>query len=129
MRINILHDLISPLSIDKYNIYYDDAFYYMSNFLFNNIKKNIVVINDGYHFDNNWDNAPLYISKVLKNPTYFEILVETNKSIAITGDYDQNVLFGLKKIKDINLKQWYGINKPFKKISYYNLVMCPNSLL
>ena len=45
----------------------------MNNFLFNNIKKNIVVINDGYHFDNNWDNAPLYISKVLKNPTYFEI--------------------------------------------------------
>jgi hypothetical protein len=101
----------------------------MNKFLFNNIKKNIVVINDGYHFDNNWDNAPLYISKVLKNPTYFEILVETNKSIAITGDYDQNVLFGLKKIKDINLKQWYGINKPFKKISYYNLVMYPNSLL
>ena len=101
----------------------------MNNFLFNNIKKNIVVINDGYHFDNNWDNAPLYISKVLKNPTYFEILVETNKSIAITCDYDQNVLFGLKKIKDINLKQWYGINKPFKKISYYNLVMYPNSLL
>jgi len=65
----------------------------------------------------------------IKNPTYFEILVETNKSIAITGDYDQNVLFGLKKIKDINLKQWYGINKPFKKISYYNLFMCPNSLL
>ena len=101
----------------------------MNKFLFNNIKKNIVVINDGYHFDNNWDNAPLYISKVLKNPTYFEILVETNKSIAITGDYDQNVLFGLRKIKDINLKQWYGINKSFKKISYYNLVMCPNSLL
>ena len=101
----------------------------MNKFLFNNIKKNIVVINDGCHFDNNWDNAPLYISKVLKNPTYFEILVETNKSIAITGDYDQNVLFGLKKIKDINLKQWYGINKPFKKISYYNLVMYPNSLL
>ena len=101
----------------------------MNNFLFNNIKKNIVVINDGYHFDNNWDNAPLYISKVLNNPTYFEILVETNKSIAITGDYDQNVLFGLKKIKYINLKKWYGINKPFKKISYYNLVMYPNSLL
>lgn len=124
MRIKKLRLLILPLSIDTYNIYYNNAYYYIDKYLFDRIDEDIVVINDGMHFQNGYAHLPIYRSSVLKKPTYFEILVETNKSLVITGDFDHNVLYGLIKISSRNLNKYYGI-KPIKGVSYYCLDMCP----
>lgn len=123
-RIRKLRLLISPLSIDNYNIYYNNAFYYLNKYLFDRIDEDIVLINDGMYFHNDFGHFPIYRSRILKKPTYFEILVETNKSLVITGDYDHNVLYGLIKLSSKILEKYYNI-KRIKGVSYYSLDMCP----
>jgi len=121
-RIKKLRLLIKPLTINSYInsyiIYYNNAYYNIYKYLFDRIDEDIVLINDG------GSAFPIYHSSVLKKPTYFEILVETNKSIVITGDFVHNVLYGLIKISSRTLNKYYGI-KFVKGISYYCLNMCP----
>lgn len=117
-RIKKLRLLIKPLTIDSFIIYYNNAYYNIYKYLFDRIDEDIVLINDG------GSAFPIYHSSVLKKPTYFEILVETNKSLVITGDFVHNVLYGLIKISSRTLNKYYGI-KFVKGISYYCLNMRP----
>ena len=82
-KINNLENKLKPLNIIKYNkfteITYDKVFYFMKENLFSNIKEDIVLLNVyndlfGHYYDST------FISKVLHNPTYLDILIEANKS-------------------------------------------------
>jgi hypothetical protein len=65
-RIKKLRLLIFPLIIDSRNIYYNNAYYYIDKYLFNRIDEDIVVINDGMHFQSGFTHLPIYMmSKIM----------------------------------------------------------------
>ena len=56
------------------------------------------------------ENGNTFISKRLKNSTYYDILVEANKSVIITGYYHHTFLEGLNCILNDKLFEYAGIN-------------------
>tara|TARA_Y100000389_G_scaffold196545_1_gene229639 strand:- start:2293 stop:2718 length:426 start_codon:yes stop_codon:yes gene_type:complete len=103
--VNNVKNKLELLSINKNEIKYDEAYYCFDKYLFENIYDNIILVNDPYIFG----NEEIYESKILKNPTYFDILVETSKSIIETDDYCDNYMKGLKKIKSESNINYYEI--------------------
>ena len=93
--VNNVKNKLELLSISKNEIKYDEAYYCFDKYLFENIYENIILVNDPYIFG----NEEIYEGKILKNPTYFDILVETSKSIIETDNYCHIYMKGLKKIK------------------------------
>tara|TARA_B100001142_G_C14023874_1_gene535419 strand:- start:106 stop:621 length:516 start_codon:yes stop_codon:yes gene_type:complete len=136
-KINKLKVLLRPLSIDKdlytcknykkwtkddiYIISYDCVYYCMFNFLYSRLEGDIILLNK---YDINYgDEIGIdFKSKILKNPTYFEILIEFNKSVKITGDTHYNIyLEGLEQIDKNKLQKDFNI-KYKKDIVYYKFL-------
>jgi hypothetical protein len=64
----------------------------------------------------------IFISKELKNPTYLDILIEANKAVVITENYDNRFLEDLREV--INKKSIRYENIKFKKnVKYYEFVL------
>jgi hypothetical protein len=100
-------------------ITYDNVFYDIDMYLFSNFEsdKDIVLLNIHDDFFGHEDGNT-FISKRLKNPTYYDILVEANKSVVITGDYHHTFLEGLNCIPNDKLFEYAGIT-PDRNIEYY----------
>jgi hypothetical protein len=131
-QINILEEKISNLylklnllSIKKYNkhseITYDNVFYNMKEYLFSNINGDIILFNvyndlfgDYYGYT--------YISKVLHNPTFLDILIEANKSLIKTKDYHHKYLDGLYNMDSNILYNYTGIVAD-NNIKYYEIML------
>jgi hypothetical protein len=105
--VDSINKKLELLSINKNEIKYNGTYYCINKYLFENIYENIILINDPYIFG----TQEIYESKILKNPTYFDILVEASKSIIETEDYCHIYMKGLKKIKTQN------------NINYYELIL------
>ena len=119
---NILYKInkkIEKLIINNDLITYDNCYYQINNHLFSKINEKIILINDPYIFG----NQQVYISKVLDNPTYFDILIETSKSIYETDNYCHIYLKKLKKLNynDI-MDNLYNIDYD-NTINYYELIL------
>lgn len=104
-KIDIINNKLKLLSINNNEIKYDEVYYCIDKFLFQNIYENMILINDPYIFG----NQEIYKSKILKNPTYFDILVEASKSIIETDNYCHIYMKDLKKIKNENNINYYEI--------------------
>tara|TARA_B110001450_G_scaffold49563_1_gene46178 strand:+ start:18284 stop:18799 length:516 start_codon:yes stop_codon:yes gene_type:complete len=136
-KIKKLEILLRPLSIDKdiytcnnykkwtrddiYIISYECVYYCMFNFLYSRLNGYIIFINK-YDINHGDELGIDFKSEILKNPTYFEILVEFNKSVKITGDRNYNIyLEGLEKLDKNILKKDFNI-KYKKDIIYYKFI-------
>lgn len=116
---------LSPLNITKYKkhleITYGYVFYNLKEKLYNRLNGDIVLLNiyndlfGGYH-------GITYVSKVLHNPTYLDILIEANKSVIKTKDYYHKYLDGLYKLDTPILYNSTGIVGE-KNIKYYEIMM------
>tara|TARA_B110000444_G_scaffold109449_1_gene103319 strand:+ start:3225 stop:3707 length:483 start_codon:yes stop_codon:yes gene_type:complete len=125
-KLRKLNVKINPLIITNYEyckrkficIDYDNVSYCLNNYLFNTLGTyhNIIFI---YIYQN--ENL-LFISKELKNPTYLDILIEANKAVVITDDYDNRYLDDLREVVNKNLIRYENIK--FKKdVKYYEFVL------
>lgn len=136
-KIKKLEILLRYLSIDKdlytcknykrwsrddiYIISYDCVYYCMFNYLYNRLDGNIIFINN-YNINKEDKICNYYESKILINPTYFEILVEFNKSVKIIRYQIYNIfLEGLQKLDKNRLNEEYEI-KCKKDIKYYKFL-------
>ena len=117
---------LNPLSITNYEycklkficIDYDNVNYCLNNYLFNTLMTypKIIFI---YIYQN--ENL-IFISKELKNPTYLDILIEANKAVVITEDYDNRFLEDLREVINKNSIRYENIK--FKKnVTYYEFVL------
>lgn len=131
-KVNKLKNKIRPLEIYKsyldeknpkyLSIDYDYVGYGIEEYLFSNfeIKGNIVLINKcNYSYSYYGSN---FISKKLNNPTYFEILIEANKSIKKTGDYHHTLFEGLNELFHTKLYEYIGI-LPNNNIRYFEICL------
>lgn len=132
-KIKTLKAKLNKLRIDYYyynnlkytNISYIYVNYCMDNYLYNNFQKkeNVVFVN--IYDENNSYNINIgktFISKPMKNPTYLDILIEANKSIIITDDYEHIFLEGFSELSRYELERLIGI-KPNRNTKYYELIM------
>ena len=92
--IDKINNKLKLLLMDDNQIKYNEAYFCIDKFLFQNIYEDIILVNDPYIFG----NQEIYESKILKNPTYFDIL-KTSKSIIETDNYCHIYMKGLKKLK------------------------------
>jgi hypothetical protein len=110
---------IEKLIIKNNSIIYNNCYYQIDKYLFSKINEKIILINDPYIFG----NQQVYISNILNNPTYFDILFEASKSIYET-DNDCHVY--LKKIKRLYhndiINNLYNIDYD-NNIIYYELIL------
>jgi len=132
-KVNKLKNKLRPLDIDKcyldeedpeyLSIRYGYVTYGIDQYLFSNfeIKGYIVLINTwNEHFCCIYGST--FISKKLKNPTYFDIIVETNKSIKKTGDYHHIFFEGLNEIFH-NTLYGYARILPKRNIRYFEICL------
>ena len=132
-KVNKLKNKIRPLQIYKsyldeenpeyLSINYDNVIYSIDEYLFSNfvVKGGIVLIYKWnasfasyYGFD--------FISKKLYNPTYFEILIKSNKAVKKTGDYHHLFFEGLNEIFPDKIYEYIGI-LPKKNIRYFEFML------
>lgn len=109
-KIKKVQDILSPLVIDNNNILYENVYYCMQNYLFSNLYENIILINDPYIYG----SGEIYTSKVLKNPTYYDILKEASKSVKETDDYCHIYMKKLEKINNYDKQT---------NINYYEIIL------
>ena len=104
-----------------HHIRYDNIVYSIRKYLFSNFesKKDIVLFNL-YDEDIAEDDGDTFISHIIKNPTYFDILIEANKSVIIREDYSHIWLEGLNHIPNSKIFEYLGI-RPNENINYYEL--------
>tara|TARA_B110001450_G_scaffold247052_1_gene261695 strand:- start:6843 stop:7304 length:462 start_codon:yes stop_codon:yes gene_type:complete len=126
-KMNKLKKDLQYLIIDPYKgttiIYYVYVSYCIGNYLFSKFetKKDIILINV---FDEFWGEEDGYTfeSIRLKNPSYYDILVEANKSVIVTNDYHHTFLEGLNHIPNNKLFKYSGI-RPNRNIEYYEFIL------
>ena len=107
----------------KIIIHYVNVSYCINKYLFSKFKtnKDIILINVFGEFFGEEDGST-YISDRLKRPSYYDILIEANKSVIITGDYHHTYLEGLNYIPNNNLFEYSGI-RPNRNIEYYEFIL------
>ena len=126
-KINKIKKDLKYLIIDPYKgktiIHYVYISYCIGNYLFSKFEtnKDIILINVFDEFFGEEDGMT-YISNRIKNPTYYDILVEANKSVVITGDYHHTYLEGLNHIPNNKLLEYSGI-RPNRNIEYYEFIL------
>jgi hypothetical protein len=129
-KIKTIKILLEPLSSyydeeKDYNfISYDNIYYSIENKLFERFYvDNMIIINkyDGFFSVENAVGDD-FISKTLHNPTYFDILVEANKSVVYTADYHHIFLEGINKIENEKVYHYIGIN-PEDNFKYYEFML------
>ena len=127
-KIKMIKDKLEPLNIsfdDEENckvITYENVMYCIENNLFERVyEDNIIFINryDEYFSNGNGED---YISNTYNNPSYFDILVEANKSILHTGDYHHTFLEGINQIENEDVYEYVGI-KPNDNFKYYEFML------
>lgn len=109
-KIKKVQDILAPLVINNNNILYENVYYCMKNYLFSNLYENIILINDPYIYG----SGEIYTSKVLKNPTYYDILKEASKSVKETDDYCHIYMKKLEKINNYDKQT---------NINYYEIIL------
>ena len=109
-KIKKVQDILAPLVINNNNILYENVYYCMQNYLFSNLYENIILINDPYIYG----SGEIYTSKVLKNPTYYDILKEASNSVKETDDYCHIYMKKLEKINNYNKQT---------NINYYEIIL------
>ena len=126
-KINKINKDLKYLIIDSYKgkiiIHYVNVSYCINKYLFSKFKtnKDIILINVFGEFFGEEDGST-YISDRLKRPSYYDILIEANKSVIITGDYHHTYLEGLNYIPNNNLFEYSGI-RPNRNIEYYEFIL------
>ena len=126
-KINKLNKDLKYLTIELFegsiNINYENISYCIEKYLFSKFetKKDIILISI---YDNYFggEDGETYISNRIKNPTYYDILVEANKSVIITGDYHHTFLEGLNHIHNNKLLEYSGI-RPNRNVEYYEFIL------
>ena len=128
-KLNKLNKKLKHLSITVFekqiHINYIYVTYGIDDHLFGifKSKKDIVLINKFNDFFGQLNvNGDTFISNRLKKPTYFDILVESNKSVIITGDYHHTFLEGIYNIPNNKLFEYVGI-RPNRNIEYYEFLL------
>lgn len=129
-KIKTIEDLLKPLQYyydddeDFTIISYDNISYSLEYNLFDRFYENNMILINKYNEFFSVENAvgDDYFSKVLNNPTYFDILVEANKSVIHTGDYHHIFLEGIHKIDNANVNIHYGI-EPINNYNYYEIML------
>lgn len=118
-KLNYIKKILYPLQIIKYNNFYTIKYnfvnYYIKSYLFDTIIFGKVIILYFNYFGN---NIPDYISNILINPTYFTILIETNKIYKNKNKYinlnNINIYYDISKLYRYNLDN---------DIYYYELII------
>ena len=127
-KIKMIKDKLEPLNIsyddeeDCKNITYDNVWYSIEENLFERVfGDNIIFINK---YDENFSNGDEghYVSSTYNNPSYFDILVEANKSVIHTGDYHHTFLEGINQIENEKIYDYIGIN-PKDNYKYYEFML------
>ena len=107
------------LIINNNSIIYDNCYYQINKHLFSKINEKIILINDPYIFG----NQQVYISNILNNSTYFDILVEASKSIYETDNDCHIYLKNLKRLYHYDIiNNLYNIDYN-NNIIYYELIL------
>ena len=126
-KINKINKDLKYLIIDPYKgkiiIHYVYISYCINEYLFSKFEtnKDIIIINKYSDYFGEEDGST-YISDRLKRPSYYDILIEANKSVIITGDYHHTYLEGLNYIPNNNLFEYSGI-RPNRNIEYYEFIL------
>jgi hypothetical protein len=124
-KIKKLKKDLQYLIIDPYKgkiiINYAYVAYCIGNYLFSKYetKKDIILINVFDEFFGEEDGIT-FISNRMAKPSYYDILIEANKSVVITGDYHHTYLEGLNHIN--KLFEYSGI-RPNRNIEYYEFIL------
>lgn len=124
---NKIYKDLQYLIIDPYKgkiiIHYVYISYCINEYLFSKFEtnKDIIIINKYSDYFGEEDGST-YISDILKRPSYYDILIEANKSIVITGDYHHTYLEGLNNIPNNKLFEYSGII-PNRNIKYYEFIL------
>ena len=126
-KINKLKKDLQYLIIDPYKgkiiIHYVYVSYCIGAYLFSKFEtnKDIILINVYNDFFGEED-GDTFISNRMVKPSYYDILVEANKSVIITGDYHHIFLEGLNHIPNNKLFEYSGI-RPNRNIDYYEFIL------
>jgi len=126
-KMNKLKKDLQYLIIDPYKgttiIYYVYVSYCIGNYLFSKFEtnKDIILINifDDYFGE---EDGLTYVSKRIVKPSYFDILVEANKSVIHTADYHHIYLEGLNHIPNNKLFKYSGI-RPNRNVEYFEFIL------
>ena len=127
-KIKMIKDKLEPLNIsfdddeDCKVITYENVFYSIENNLFERVyEDNIIFINRYDEYFSNGNEGD-YVSNTYNNPSYFDILVEANKSVIHTGDYHHTFLEGINQIENEDVYDYVGI-KPNDNFKYYEFML------
>ena len=126
-KINKIYKDLHYLIIDPYKgkiiIHYVYVSYCINEYLFSKFEtnKDIIIINKYSDYFGEEDGST-FISDRLKRPSYYDILVEANKSVIITGDYHHTYLEGLNNIPNNKLFE-YAMIIPNRNIKYYEFIL------
>ena len=93
----------------------------MKEYLFSNIKGDIILFNVYNNLFGDYYGYT-YISEVLHNPTFLDILIEANKSLINTKDYYHKYLDGLYNMNSNILYNYTGMVAN-NNIKYYEIMM------
>lgn len=127
-KIKMIKDKLEPLNISFDDedgskiITYGYVFYSIDNNLFEKLYGNNIVFINRYNDFFSTENGEDYISDVYNNPSYFDILVEANKSVVYTGDYHHTFLEGINQIQNNKVYNYIGIN-PNDNYKYYEFML------
>lgn len=128
-KINKLNAILKPLCITYYkeheytDIFYINVSYCMSHYLYGRLNEENVVFINIYNDLYAHEYGKTFVSKILNKPTYFDILLEANKSVVVTNNYDHKFLEGIYLIPRKKVFIYSGV-RPKKNVKYYELLMC-----
>jgi hypothetical protein len=127
-KINKLNSKLKPLCITYYHeheytdIFYINVSYCIPKYLFGSLNVSNAVFINIYNDLHAQEYGKTFVSKIFNNPTYFDILIEANKSIVVTSNYDHKFLEGIQHIPRNKVFIYSGV-RPKKNVKYFELLM------